>query len=211
MGRRSVTGESSSRRRTRRLGRPFFDRPTVTVARALLGSELRVRDADGVRRARIVETEAYVANDPASHAYRGPTPRNRSMFEAPGTLYVYRIHQVDCANLVTRRGEAVLLRSGEPLSPQEGNPSGPGRLCRYLGLGLADDGANARRSRRVGVWSRARRPGRIVVGPRVGLSRARARLLRFAIDGDPWVSAPRLRSGSVRRDLIPPRRRTSAV
>ncbi len=124
----------------RPLGRGFFDRPTTRVARDLLGAVVTVRARDGVRSVRLVEVEAYVANDPASHAYRGPTRRNRSMFGPPGTLYIYRIHQVVCANLVTRPGEAVLLRAGRPLLPVEANPSGPGRLCRVLGLTIADDG-----------------------------------------------------------------------
>jgi len=96
-----------------------------------------------------VETEAYVRGDPANHAFRGPTPRNRSMFDAPGTLYVYRIHQVVCANLVARRGEAVLLRAGAPLPNAPGNASGPGRLCRYLGITIEDDGTDTVLGRRV--------------------------------------------------------------
>jgi DNA-3-methyladenine glycosylase len=174
-----------------RLGRAFFDRPTVDVARALLGTVLSVEGPDGRRAVRLVETEAYVSNDPASHAYRGPTPRNRSMFSRPGTLYVYRIHQVVCANLVTRRGEAVLLRAGEPLTPNLRNPSGPGRLCRALGLRLADDGTDVTAGRRVALEDRAAVPLRVVVGPRVGIRRATRRYLRFALAENEWVSRPR--------------------
>jgi DNA-3-methyladenine glycosylase len=193
MARRSATAERSSDAGGRRLGRAFFDRPTVSVARALLGAELRVRGADGDRVVRLVETEAYVADDPASHAYRGPTQRNRSMFHLPGTLYVYRIHQVVCANLVTRQGEAVLLRAGSPRRPVEGNPSGPGRLCRFLGIRLEDDGTDAVRSPRVRVRPRAGPSGPVWVGPRVGVSRAGRRRLRFALRDDPYVSRPRPR------------------
>jgi DNA-3-methyladenine glycosylase len=190
MGRRSVTAGRSSSRRAR-LGRAFFDRPTVEVARGLLGTELEVRGPRGDRRVRLVETEAYVTGDPASHAYRGPTPRNRSMFLAPGTLYVYRIHQVVCANLVTRRGEAVLLRAGAPLGRVPGDPSGPGRLCRYLGLQLSDDGSDTVRGARIRLIPGAGPAGGIAVGPRVGVGRAVRRRLRFALRGDPWVSRPR--------------------
>jgi DNA-3-methyladenine glycosylase len=191
-GPRSRTAaRSSDRRRGRRLGRAFFDRPTVDVARALLGTVLSVEGPDGRRGVRLVETEAYVSNDPASHAYRGPTPRNRSMFSRPGTLYVYRIHQVICANLVTRRGEAVLLRAGEPLTANLANPSGPGRLCRALGLRLVDDGTDVTVGRRIVLEDRASALPRVVVGPRIGIRRATRRRLRFALSENEWVSRPR--------------------
>jgi len=177
----------------RRLDRAFFDRPTRTVARDLLGCTIQVSDREGVRSATIVEVEAYVARDPASHTFRGRTARNRSMFARPGTLYVYRIHQVVCANLVTRPGQAVLLRAGAPLGDVGGNPSGPGRLCRFLGISIADDGTDTCRSARVYLTAGAGRLRRapIRVGPRVGISRAIERELRFSLDGDPWVSRPR--------------------
>jgi DNA-3-methyladenine glycosylase len=175
----------------RRLRRPFFDRPTVLVARALLGACLTVRSGPVERAVRLVETEAYVAGDPANHAFRGETARNRSMFGPPGTLYVYRIHQVVCANLVTRPGEAVLLRAGAPLTDGLAETSGPGRLCRGLGLLGADDGLDVTRGRRVRVEARQRRPRQIAVGPRVGIRRAADRPLRFAIRGEPAVSRPR--------------------
>ncbi len=182
-----IVARSSSSGRPRRLGRAFFDRPTRRVARALLGATLRVGD----RAVRIVETEAYVARDPASHTYRGPTERNRSMFGPPGTLYVYRIHQVVCANLVTRRGEAVLLRAGEPRTEGLANPSGPGRLCRALGLVRADDGVSVVSDPRIRLEARSRVPRTILVGPRVGIRRAVDRPLRFALADNPWVSRPR--------------------
>jgi len=182
-----IVARSSSRAGPHRLGRAFFDRPTVRVARALLGATLWV----GERAVRIVETEAYLTGDPASHAYRGPTKRNRSMFGPPGTLYVFRIHQVVCANLVTRRGEAVLLRAGEPLTPGLGNPSGPGRLCRALGLRLADDGTSVISDRRIHLEAQPGRRIRVRVGRRVGIRRAVRRPLRFSLDGNPWVSRPR--------------------
>jgi DNA-3-methyladenine glycosylase len=191
MGRRSATVARSSEPPGRRLGRAFFDRATTRVARELLGAELHVRTRGTERVVRLVETEAYVRGDPASHAYRGETARNRSMFLAPGTLYVYRIHQVVCANLVTRRREAVLVRAGAPSVPKEGNPSGPGRLCRFLGLRLDDDGTDTTRSSRIFLRGRAADPGPVSVGPRVGVGRAVDRRLRFALANDPWVSRPR--------------------
>ena len=190
-GPRSQTAARSSENRSRRLGRAFFDRPTIDVARALLGTVLTVEGPHGRRAVRVVETEAYVARDPASHAYRGPTPRNRSMFSLPGTLYMFRIHQVVCANLVTRRGEAVLLRAGEPLTRGLSNTSGPGRLCRALGLRLSDDGTDVTRSRRIRVVERDAAGPRIVAGTRIGIRLGRRRRLRFAAFDNPWVSRPR--------------------
>ncbi|HKV90837.1 MAG TPA: DNA-3-methyladenine glycosylase, partial [Thermoplasmata archaeon] len=124
----------------RALPRSFYDRPAPTVAKELLGAELTHEVGDTVRRIRLVETEAYVQGDAASHSFRGPTARNRSMFHRPGTLYVFRIHQVVCANAVTREGEAVLFRAGEPREGVVGSTSGPGRLCRALGLEIRHDG-----------------------------------------------------------------------
>jgi DNA-3-methyladenine glycosylase len=174
----------------RPLSRRFFDRPTTVVAQALLGQELTVRARRRERSVRIVETEAYVATDPASHAFRGRTARNGSMFGPPGTLYVYRIHQVVCANITTRSGEAVLLRAGEPLQRSLPNTSGPGRLCRALGITIRDDGSQVGRGR-IRVVRGRRPPGPIVVGPRVGIRRAADRRLRFALNGNRWVSRPR--------------------
>ncbi|MCI4363312.1 MAG: DNA-3-methyladenine glycosylase [Thermoplasmata archaeon] len=170
-----------------------WDRPAAELARALLGVRLAYRAKDGLRAVRIVETEAYGWGDPASHAFLGPTVRNRSMFGPPGTLYLYRIHQVLCANVVGRAGEAALLRAGEPLSEGLLSPSGPGRLCRALGLTQELDGSSLERS---SVRLLPRLPGDLEVetGVRVGISRARARPLRFAIVGNRWVSRPRLTS-----------------
>jgi DNA-3-methyladenine glycosylase len=170
--------------------RAFFDRPTLTVARDLLGATFAVSGPTGTRSVRLVEVEAYRRGDPASHAFRGPTRRNRSMFASPGTVYVYRIHQVVCANLVTRVGEAVLLRAGAPLTEGLVNPSGPGRLCRALGITIADDGASAVEGVRFRLWARpsdAPRP-RILRSTRIGISKGVERRYRFSVARDPWVS-----------------------
>ncbi len=135
---------------------------TVDVARELLGCILVFTDflSGKVRcSGRIVETEAYLADDPASHSFNGPTKRNEAMFLEAGFIYVYRIYGVhNCVNIVTGSagsGEAVLLRALEPLSGMEymwqnrfnipcpENPpkekvrrlaSGPGNLCRAMGI-----------------------------------------------------------------------------
>jgi DNA-3-methyladenine glycosylase len=190
-----TAARSSSRTPGGRLGRPFFERPTVDVARSLLGAHLSVESPAGRRIGRLVETEAYVARDPASHAFLGPTPRNLAMFGPPGTVYVYRIHQVVCANLVTLPGEAVLLRAAQPLPDAGANLSGPGRLCRGLGITLRDNGEDAAFGARFGVEAGGVPPERIVSGRRIGIRRAAARRLRFALDGNPHVSRPRPPAG----------------
>jgi DNA-3-methyladenine glycosylase len=196
MATRSWTGARSSERpRGHRLGRAFFDRPAPRVARELLGTQLEVHGARETRTARIVEVEAYLRGDPASHAFRGATRRNRSMFLAPGTLYVFRIHQVVCANLVTRRREAVLLRAGTVAGAAPGAGRGPGRLCRALGIRIEDDGTDAVEGSRVSVRSGTGPTGAVATGPRVGLRRATERRLRYWIAGDPDVSRGRSASG----------------
>jgi DNA-3-methyladenine glycosylase len=129
------------------------------VAPELLGRVLVRTLSDGTRLAgRIVEVEAYEQDDPASHSYRGLTPRNEVMFGPPGRLYVYFIYGMHfCANVVTGPegdGSAVLLRAAEPLDGLETMAesrgtdvvkllcSGPGRLAQAYGIDRTDDGTD---------------------------------------------------------------------
>ena len=175
----------------RPLPRAWYDRPTRRVAVDLLGQLLVHRLPGGYRIARIVETEAYVSGDRANHASRGPTMRNRAMFGPPGTLYVYRIHQVHCANAVTRPGEAVLLRAAEPGPGVVGEPIGPGRLCRALGIGIDRNGSSLIDGP-VRLSAGPRPLGPVGRGVRIGIRSDAHWLLRFAVRGNAWVSRPLL-------------------
>jgi DNA-3-methyladenine glycosylase len=127
----------------KRLPRDFYARPTLKVARDLLGKVLALKTPGSTRMARIVEVEAYLGGrDPASHAYRGPTPRTAPMFGPPGRSYVYFVYGMYyCLNIVTENdgvAGAVLLRGAEPLAGFDDAETralaGPGKLARAFGL-----------------------------------------------------------------------------
>lgn len=132
-------------------------RDALAVAPSLLGMRLRTEFGGEVVEVEINEVEAYRATeDPASHAYRGPTTRNRSMFKSPGTLYVYRSYGVHwCCNVVTGpigSGEAVLIRGGVPTlgievaARRRGRDThlsdGPGKLCQAMAITGSHDGSS---------------------------------------------------------------------
>ncbi|MHB8351564.1 MAG: DNA-3-methyladenine glycosylase [Thermoplasmata archaeon] len=173
----------------RPMPRGWYAREAELLARDLLGTLLVRRVPGGYRAVRLVETEAYVTGDPANHAYRGETARNRSMFGRPGTLYIFSLHGHHLANAVGRPGEAVLFRGGEPVVGVVAPAPGPGRLAAALGLTRAEDGYDLLRSE-VRILPRRGAPFEIAVGPRIGISRARERPLRFWIPGRPGVSRP---------------------
>jgi DNA-3-methyladenine glycosylase len=127
-----------------RLPRSFYRRDAETVARDLIGKILVRRTGKTTRRARIVETEAYVgAHDLACHAAKGRTARNEVMFGNAGYAYVYLIYGMyDMLNIVTGvegDAQAVLIRAAEPLDAWDANLSGPGKICREMKITVARD------------------------------------------------------------------------
>jgi DNA-3-methyladenine glycosylase len=182
------------------LGRDFFARSVHEVAPDLIGVTLLV---DGVGGS-IVEVEAYDQEDPASHAFRGRTDRNASMFGPPGHAYVYRSYGIHwCLNLVCDvegRAEAALVRA---LAPTQGLEvmrerrgvageralcSGPGKLCQALGVTRAHDGLPLDEPP-FALVDRVGTP-EIVTGPRIGLTRGVEHTWRYGLAGSPFLSRP---------------------
>ena len=197
--------------------RDFFARHSVEVAPDLLGCVLEHETADGLVAVELTEVEAYAGrSDPASHAYRGKTARNAVMFGPPGHAYVYFTYGMHfCVNMVCLGEEgsasAVLLRAGAVIAGEElararrsrgtariaarDLARGPARLCQALGIDRAQDGADVIADQsplriRAGTGNPAR-SGKIVTGPRVGVSSATEVPWRFWYEGDPTVSVYR--------------------
>lgn len=170
----------------------------VVAAQHVLGWRLSTSFAGVRTEVVIVETEAYRGeDDPASHAYRGRTERNSAMYEAPGTLYVYRSYGVHwCANVVVGPvGEpsAVLLRGGLPVAgvarmqERRGRADhvadGPGKLCEALGITGAHDGTSLQQGPVRLLPRRAKEPIAFEATPRIGITRAVDRPWRFVARG----------------------------
>jgi len=181
-----------------RLRRSFFDRSVHKVAPELIGATLTVGGVGGV----IVEVEAYDHTDPAAHSYRGPTERNAVMFGPAGVAYVYRSYGIHwCLNFVCERegsASAVLIRALEPtqglatmrrrrgLADARALCSGPGKLCEALGVthkhnGLALDRAPFELRAHVVKLE-------IVVGPRIGLTKAVDQPWRYGLKESKFLS-----------------------
>ncbi len=193
--------------RYRRLRANELPAGTVDLAKALIGCVL-VRDCpDGRGAGRIVETEAYVLGDPASHAYRGKSRRNASMFLAAHRAYVYKIYGTSlCINVTSEReneGAAVLIRALEPLDGLRLMEAkrhttrvrdlcrGPGRLSQALAIGDELDGVDLLRSRDLWLATPAVNWPAIGVSRRIGIRKASNRMLRFYERDNPFVSGPK--------------------
>ncbi|HEY7604160.1 MAG TPA: DNA-3-methyladenine glycosylase [Gaiellaceae bacterium] len=176
----------------------FFARSVHEVAPELIGVTLLVDGVGGP----IVEVEAYDQTDPASHGYRGRTPRNAAMFGPPGHAYVYRSYGIHwCLNLVCEpagTAAAVLLRALEPAHGLEQMharrklddlrllTAGPGRLCEALGVTREHDGLPLDRPPFV-LLPRPVKP-EIVTAPRIGITRAADHPWRYVLKGSRYLS-----------------------
>ncbi len=173
----------------------FFDREVTLVARELLGATFLVEGVGGL----IVETEAYHPTDPAAHSYRGETERNRSMFRGAGRVYVYRSYGIHwCVNFVCGGAAAILIRALEPTAGLDvmarrrgtGTPrelcSGPGKLTQALGITKAHDGLMLDASPFTFIPAKSPQP--VVIGPRIGITKAVDLPWRFGKAGSPYLS-----------------------
>jgi DNA-3-methyladenine glycosylase len=184
----------------KQLSRGFFRRSVHEVAPDLIGAVLLFDGVGG----RIVELEAYDQTDPAAHSFRGPTRRNAVMFGPPGYAYVYRSYGIHwCLNLVCEpagSAGAVLIRA---LQPTEGLPvmrrrrgvtderllcSGPGRLCEALRITAAHNGL-ALDAPPFALFARTGRV-EVVVGPRIGITKAVEKPWRYGEKGSRFLSKP---------------------
>jgi DNA-3-methyladenine glycosylase len=183
-----------------RLRRDFFARSVHEVAPELIGATLLVDGVGGV----IVEVEAYDQEDPASHGFRGPTPRTEVMFGPPGHAYVYRSYGIHwCLNVVCDvegRAEAALIRALQPtrgldtmrrrrgLEAERALCSGPGKLCQALAITGEHDGC-ALDAPPFELHARKEEPA-IAVGPRIGITRAAELPWRYGLAGSRFLSRP---------------------
>ncbi|MEZ4750710.1 MAG: DNA-3-methyladenine glycosylase [Bdellovibrionota bacterium] len=186
----------------------FFLQKTELVARNLLGKVLLRENGNTLLAGRIVEVEAYLGkDDPASHAFRGPSKRNGSMFLTGGTCYVYLSYGVHyCMNVSTQGqgvGEAVLLRAVEPLHGEAqmrlnrklrdkdryGISNGPGKLTQAFSIDLGFDGERFdREDFKLVDLGESLVDKQVARSPRIGISKAKESLFRFYDKASPWVS-----------------------
>jgi DNA-3-methyladenine glycosylase len=193
--------------RIRRLSRAELPLETTALARFLLG-KIVVRELAGDTLAgRIVETEAYLVGDPACHAFRGPTPRNRALFLERGHAYVYIAYGTSLMLNVSSEppgiGAGVLIRALEPtegirrmerhrgLSRLRDLARGPGRLASALRVTLSLDGVDLCAAGPLWLGDDGRPAGPIGASVRIGITKAADRLLRFYERGNAFVSGPR--------------------
>ncbi len=190
----------------------FCDRPARLVAPQLLGATLMLDGVGGI----VVETEAYEPNDAASHSYGGPTARNAAMFGPPGRAYVYRSYGLHwCFNVVCRTGSAVLVRALQPtlgldaMMARRGTvdpralTSGPGRLTQALALSRDHDGQPLEGGAL--VLTPSAEVHDIVIGPRIGITKATEKPWRFGLRGSLYISRPfpRALSGGIGMPPLP--------
>jgi len=175
----------------RPLTRSFYSRNTKVVARQLLGKYIIRKFSKRMLIGKIVETEAYLEDDPASHAFKGKTPRCAPMFEHPGHAYVYFIYGTHyCLNAVTEKygkAGAVLIRAVEPVSNIKLSTNGPGKLTRALKIGKGLNRADLTRGDLI-IAEGKREKFKIIHTKRIGISKASHKPYRYYIKNNPYVS-----------------------
>lgn len=188
--------------------RGFYARPTSVVARDLLGKVLVRRAGGGTLAGRIVETEAYTSDDPASHAFSGRTERNRALFGEAGRAYIYQTHGLNfCLNVVAKKGQpagGILIRALEPLEgidSMQGSrqraglkrlANGPGNLTRAMRIDLRLYGADLTKAGPLFIADDGAAKPKIRRTVRIGVTAARDKLRRFVVAGSPFITRPRL-------------------
>jgi DNA-3-methyladenine glycosylase len=190
----------------KRIGSEVLPVETRALARALLGCVLVRETNEGLVAGRIVETEAYLPNDPACHAFRGRSRRNATLFGPPHRAYVYQIYGTSfCFNVsseIDGEGAGVLIRALEPVEGLDlmrrrrvargvrDLCRGPGRLCRALAIDRSCDGIDLFVHPALWLADGAGKRVRAQRSPRIGVTRATERRLRFYEAGSPFVSGP---------------------
>jgi DNA-3-methyladenine glycosylase len=210
---------SAQVREARILSREFFNRDATAVARGLLGKLLVRRDGRRLLAGRVVETEAYLGpDDPAAHAFTGRTARNAVLFGPPGHAYIYFIYGnhfcLNASCMQDGRGEGVLFRAMEPVFGIEAMAkargleiepstsiaklrlisSGPGRMAQAMGITRERDNDKDLTSRASDLWlaDDGFRAASIVATPRIGITKAAERPLRFVIARNAYVSGKKI-------------------
>jgi DNA-3-methyladenine glycosylase len=192
----------------RKLSRSFYLRPTLQVARDLLGKLIVCRHQGRRLVGKIVEAEAYGEGDPASHTYRGKTKRNEVMYGRGGHLYVYFTYGMHfCANVVTRKegiGEAVLIRAVEPIEGIEvmrknrkmrgrggewvNLTNGPAKFCQAFAIRREQNGADLLGDQ-IYILNGERIPeSKVGRSTRIGIKNGREKKWRFFVKGNAWAS-----------------------
>jgi DNA-3-methyladenine glycosylase len=173
----------------------FFNREAPTIAPELIGATFLVDGVGGI----IVEVEAYHPTDPASHSFIGRTARNAAMFGPPARVYVYRSYGIHwCINFVCANASAILLRALEPthgldiMRARRGGDdprslcSGPGKLSEALAIDRSLDGKPL--TRKPFALTLAPAPSEVLIGPRIGITKAIDIPWRFGLKGSQFLS-----------------------
>jgi DNA-3-methyladenine glycosylase len=183
----------------------FFEKSTIQVAKGLLGKYLVKEIGRNLIVGRIVETEAYLKDDPASHSYKGKTRRNAQMFNIPGMSYVYFTYGMyHCLNLVTNKkdvGEAVLIRAVEPISgicfmkrhrkkkDEKNLTNGPAKVCQAFNITKEDNAINMKsKFSPIRIMKGEKDKFSIVSTTRIGISKGKEKPHRFYIKDNRFIS-----------------------